>query len=210
MTGLVKAMFVSLTEVPAGYHHEYNEWHALDHMPEQYRVEEMVGSHRWVISPDLRPFVSTTNDGFGRAQYFHYYLFTSPLDRAMTEFSALKWELEGLGRFYFHRVGHLNAALRVVGTYAARTAGIDPRVVPFRPATGCLIDVTAPDDGIGQDDLDDLRRWYDHVHIPQVLEQPGFAGCWSFELRDPSALDGVLPADTTVRVYWLDDDPLKV
>lgn len=210
MTGLVKAAFFSFTEVPAGHHREYNEWHALDHMPEQYRIEEIVGTHRWVLTPDLRPFVSTAHDDLARSQYFHFYLFTGSLERALPEFGALKVELESKGRFYFHRVGHFNAALRVVGMYGARRALVDARVMPFRPARGCIVEISAVPEGTDQGALDDVRRWYDQVHIPSLVDRPGVAGCWSFEPAAPPVVAGSVPPNITVRLYWLDDDPLVV
>ena len=35
----VKVGFFSFTEVLDGRHREYNEWHLLDHMPEQFKLE---------------------------------------------------------------------------------------------------------------------------------------------------------------------------
>jgi hypothetical protein len=207
MSARVTTLFMSLTEVPSGRHREYDEWHALDHMPEQRRVEELVGSHRWVIPTELECFLRTSRQELARATHLHYYLFTDSFDRAMPEFSSLKTELEGLGRFYRYRIGHLNAPFRVVGRYSSAAALVDPSVVPYRPATGCILDVSAPADDVDEERRDELCRWYDRTHIPAVLGLPGVAGCWSFEARDPDRTGGALPPRVTVRLYWLDGDP---
>ena len=47
--------FFSFTEItdPAE-HHSYNEWHQLDHMPEQYPLDGIAYGQRWVSTPACR------------------------------------------------------------------------------------------------------------------------------------------------------------
>ena len=51
----VKVGFFSFTEItdPAE-HRSYNEWHQLDHMPEQYPLAGMAFGQRWVSTPACR------------------------------------------------------------------------------------------------------------------------------------------------------------
>ena len=50
-----KIGFFSFTEItdPAE-HHSYNEWHMLDHMPEQYPIPGIAYGQRWVSTPACR------------------------------------------------------------------------------------------------------------------------------------------------------------
>jgi len=74
---------------------------------------------------------------------------------------------------------------------------LDADAVPYRPNRGVF--VTAQDQAAGASDaaLDEARQWYDEVHIPDLLNLRGVAGCWWFEDSD----------GRTIRVYWLDEDP---
>ena len=51
----VRIGFFSFTEItdPAE-HRSYNEWHQLDHMPEQFPLPGVVFGQRWVSTPACR------------------------------------------------------------------------------------------------------------------------------------------------------------
>jgi hypothetical protein len=51
----VKVGFFSFTEITdPSEHRSYNEWHQLDHMPEQYPLPGMAFGQRWVSTPACR------------------------------------------------------------------------------------------------------------------------------------------------------------
>ena len=51
----VKVGFFSFTEITdPTEHHSYNEWHMLDHMPEQYPLDGIAYGQRWVSTPACR------------------------------------------------------------------------------------------------------------------------------------------------------------
>ena len=52
-TPKVVAGFFSFTEVEAGAHRSYNEWHLFDHLPEQFVLPGIAGGWRWVRTPAL-------------------------------------------------------------------------------------------------------------------------------------------------------------
>src|SRR5271163_2686196 len=53
--GKVVAGFFSFTEITdPGSHRSYNEWHQLDHLPEQYPIAGVVSGQRWVLTPGCR------------------------------------------------------------------------------------------------------------------------------------------------------------
>ena len=47
--GLSLRVFTEIT--PGGDHRAYNEWHQLDHMPEQFPIPGVAHGQRWVCSP---------------------------------------------------------------------------------------------------------------------------------------------------------------
>ena len=51
-TDKFKIGFFSFTEITdPNEHHSYNEWHMLDHMPEQYPIAGIAYGQRWVSTP---------------------------------------------------------------------------------------------------------------------------------------------------------------
>lgn len=202
-------MFLSFTEVPEGRRRAYDEWHALDHMPEQHLIEGVAGSSRFVVPSDLSSTVAATDEGLARAQHFHYYLLSGDLDPVLRDLGLVKRRLDGLGRWFFQRHGHLNAPFAVVKRYAAPRVLVDPAVVPFRPATGCVVQLAVPAPDVDEEVLFQLRRWYDQVHIPAVLERPGVAGCWTLQIV-PDRAPSPDRQQLTARIYWLDGDPAVV
>ena len=53
MTREASAAFVSFTEALDGQHEEFERWHALDLMPEQFGIEGIVAAQRWSADPQL-------------------------------------------------------------------------------------------------------------------------------------------------------------
>ena len=53
MPNKVKVGFFSFTEVLDGRHREYNQWHGLDHMPENFKLDGLQWGQRWVATPEL-------------------------------------------------------------------------------------------------------------------------------------------------------------
>jgi hypothetical protein len=206
----VRAAFVSFTEVPADQHVAFNEWHFYDHMPEQFRVDGLAWGQRWVATPDLTSLMSGTDPTLRVAQYFHVYLLTRPLRRAMREMGTLAATLTALGRWFPHRRGVLNAPFRLVKPYAAPSALIDASVVPYRPNHGVLVamyDLPGGEAGAA------ARRWLDETYAPTVVGVEGVVGCWFFEALQAHEVDPGFPVGRPGRALlltWLSDEPTDV
>lgn len=174
--------FVSFTEIGAGHHRSYNEWHLFDHMPEQYRLDGVVYGQRWVLTPPLRANAYATPP-LDRVHYVTLYLLAEPIDATLLAFQALARELRDAGRFHEHRIAHLSGAVRIESAQASSHALVEADVVPFRPHRGV------------------------HVRVggtPVDVAQPGVAGTWSF-VGDEHASPELL--GQTVSWAWLDGDP---
>jgi len=193
----VKVGFFSFTEILDGRHREYNEWHLFDHMPEQFKLEGLHWGQRWVATPELIDRRLFAGDELAKNQYVTLYLITDPVQKALDDFYALGRELHAKGRWFDARKSHLSGPFTLVKTYAAPTMPVDADAIPYRPNRGVFITAQANADGATDVALDGAQRWYDEVHIPELLTVRGAAGCWWFEDSD----------GRTIRAYWLDEDP---
>jgi hypothetical protein len=192
----VKVGFFSFTEVLDGRHREYNEWHLLDHLPENLKLEGLQWGQRWVATPDLIERRLFVRDELAATQYMTLYLFTEPVQQALAEFQSLGRKLDSLGRFFKARRSHLSGPFRLVKAYAAPRVLVDAEAIPYRPNGGLFVTAQDQAEGATESALDEARQWYDQVHIPELLGVHGVAGCWWFE-----------SGGRTIRVYWLDEDP---
>jgi hypothetical protein len=199
----VKAGFFSFTEVLDGRHREYNEWHLLDHMPENFKLEGLQWGQRWVATPELIERRFFAKGELAASQYLTLYIITDPLNQALDEFQALGRTLDSLGRFFKLRRSHLSGPFKFVKAYAAPRVLVDADVIPYRPNRGLFVTVEDHAEDATHAALDEARQWYDRVHIPDLLSVRGVAGCWWFE-----AMGDANPPGRTVRAYWLDDDPV--
>ncbi len=82
-----KIGFFSFTEItdPAE-HHSYNEWHMLDHMPEQYPIPGIVYGQRWVSTPACRAARAVSGEQLDPVHYLTCYLMTEPVEETLKEF----------------------------------------------------------------------------------------------------------------------------
>lgn len=203
MPNKVKTGFLSFTEILEGRHREYNEWHLFDHMPENFKLDGLQWGQRWVATPELAHRRLVASGDLASCHYLTMYLITDPVDRALEEFQALGRTLDSLGRFFKARRSHLSGPFKLVKAYASPRVAIDAEVVPYRPNRGLFVTVQDRAEGATYHEMDEARRWYDRVHIPDLLTVRGVAGCWWFE-----AEGGENPRGRTVRAYWLDEDPI--
>jgi hypothetical protein len=196
----VAAAFFSFTEVTrADEHRAYNEWHQLDHLPEQYTLPGIVWGERWVSTPDCRAARAASGPLLDPVHYLTTYLVAPPLDVSLEAFARFGQELRELGRFHEHRRPHLTGAHDIVATAAAPRVLVSAASVPFRPNRGVHVRVEA-----GTDDV----AIADRVH--ELIEVPGVAGAWAFRRR-PAPRDERFPEPPdVVTVAWLDGPPLAV
>jgi hypothetical protein len=194
----VKIGFFSFTEItdPAE-HHSYNEWHQLDHMPEQYPLAGLAFGQRWVSTPACRSARAVDGPLLAPLHYVTLYLMTEPVQETLDAFLALGGELRALGRFHEHRRALLSGPFDVAAIAAAPGALISAEAVPYRPNRGAYIVV---EEAPGADD----------GALPAaMLETPGVAGVWSFRAGHGYA-GRWRPGDHRITVGFLDEDPLTV
>ena len=188
--------FFSFTEITdPREHRSYNEWHQLDHMPEQYPLDGIAYGQRWVSTPACRAARAVSEPPLDSIHYMTLYLMTEPVDRTLREFMQLGRDLHAVGRFHLHRRAQLSGPFPLRDAAVAPSVLISAEAVPYRPNLGVYVEVEELPDG---DDAagEALIRG---VHLPALCALPGVAGAWSF-------------ADERrrVTVTWLEAPPLDM
>jgi hypothetical protein len=204
----VKVGFFSFTEITDPREHRaYNEWHQLDHMPEQYPLDGVTFGQRWVRTPACRDAAVVRDAPFDAVHYLTLYLMTDPVTRTLREFFDLGGQLRALGRFHRHRRSHFSGPLQVLESAAAPRVLISANAVPYRPNRGAYVVVEEPTD---RTRLDDYTQWLHREHHPALLDVAGVAGVWTFATSSAFRDQPWDTGDRRITVMWLDDDPLAV
>lgn len=194
----VRIGFFSFTEITDPTEHRvYNEWHQLDHLPEQYPLPGVAYGQRWVSTPACRDARLVDEDPLRVVHYMTLYLMTEPVDRTLEQFMELGQRLRDLGRFHQHRRSHLSGPLDVVAIRAAARVQISGSAVPFRPNLGVYVIVEEP---AGRDETGAV----------ELCQVPGVAGAWSFSADERHAEHAWRPGDRRITVCYLDAPPLEV
>jgi hypothetical protein len=204
----VKVGFFSFTEItdPAE-HRAYNEWHQLDHMPEQYPLPGVAFGQRWVRSPACRDASAVASAPFDGVHYMTLYLMTEPVDATLREFFDLGGRLRALGRFHRYRRSHFSGPLCVLEGAAAPRVLVSADAVPYRPNRGVYVVVEEP---VDRARLDEHTRWLHETHHPSLLAVEGVAGLWTFTTSNQFRDHPWDTGDRRVTVVWLDGDPVAV
>jgi len=192
----VRLGFFSFTEITdPGEHQSYNEWHQLDHMPEQFPLEGVAYGQRWVSTPACRVARAVSEPPLDSIHYMTLYLMTDPVERTLREFMQLGRDLHAVGRFHMHRRARLSGPFPLVGESVAPRVLISAAAVPYRPNLGVYVEVEEVADDEDPADAERIRT----AHLSALCARPGVAGAWSF-------------ADEQRRIVvaWLDAPPLEL
>ena len=178
MSDKVAVGFFSFTEVtdPAE-HHAYNEWHQLDHMPEQFPLPGIVYGQRWVSTPACRAARAASGPLLDPIHYVTLYLMAEPIDATLRDFYSLGKYLHEVDRFHLHRKAHLSGPFAVETTAAAPRVLVSAAAVPYRPHRGVYVTVG------------------DTRDVATLCATDGVAGAWAFA-----------DADRRITVAWIDGD----
>lgn len=216
------AAFVSLAALDDPARHvEYNEWHQLDHLPENLSLPGVLHGQRFVRTPADAAASLRSEDPFGSAQYATLYWFRSPAAAAVAEWSELAetsfqwgrrpdvgWTRRPFMRFLRPSVGLTRPGLEVTS-----------EVLPLRPCTGAYLVISAVSaDPADRPALQERYRWARAAGLPALVERPGVAGGWILsDAHDELASDSwsgreeqsaAQPVDYRAQVLFLDGDPL--
>ena len=203
----IRIGFFSFVEVTDPAEHKaYNEWHQLDHLPEQFQIPGIAFGQRFVASPRGREARVVAEPEVAPAHYVAVYLMGDPPTPTLDEFLELGDRLRNLGRFHQHRHSHLSGAWQALEGWAAPRVLVGADVVPWRPGTGIYTIVEEP---VGDTEaVDDFVRSEHLTGVPRLLEVPGVAGVWTFSTSALYRNPRWTPGRTRITVCWLDGDPV--
>ena len=195
----VRIGFFSFTEITdPGAHRAYNEWHQLDHQPEQYTIPGVAYGERWVATPACRAARAVVDERLAPAHYVTIYLMGPPLQETLEAFGALAKSLWAAGRFFEPRRALLSGPLEITGRAVAARALVSADVVPVRPNRGVYVVVEASTGPPAAGALDALAAL------------PGVAGAWAFDATSAFSALGFDAGAHRITVAWLDEPPLSV
>ena len=193
----IRLGFFSFTEITdPGEHHSYNEWHQLDHMPEQMPLDGIVYGQRWVRSPACVAATARAEPPFDLVHYLTMYLMADPINATLDSFFALGRDLARKNRFFQARTSHFAHPLKVTATKASPRILVSDEAIPYRPHRGIYVIV----EGSGYDPQSNEaeRAWFEHTADTAGIWE--FATSTEFEGRRPTS------SGYTVTVIWIDGD----
>jgi hypothetical protein len=178
--------FFSFTEVtdPTA-HRAYNEWHRLDHLPEQYSLDGLLLGQRWVCTPACRRARVAVSPLLEPCHYMTLYLMRGP--DVLPGFFDLAHRLRRADRFFAERRAHLSGPFEVQDRWVAPRVKVSAAVIPHRPAPGIYVVVGPAVDGTA------------------LVAHEGVAGAWAFTDTDTDATPEADPR-RTITVAFIDGD----
>lgn len=208
VAALLSVARIGAPDDPAEHGH-YGYWHRNDHLAEVWSRPGVAVAQRTVAPPAYLRARPPDDGELAGAQYFTYYLLTDPLDTILEMFAGGSRELREAGRMRSLASPSSGGIYRLVGAYASPRTVVSPNAVPFLPHRGVYVSVIDSPEGA---DRDGLRRYYDEVHIPDLLSVKHVTGCYWFESWPDAPVTGVAlpPANRSVRILFLDGDPLEM
>lgn len=207
----LKSGFFAFAEVddPQG-HVEFNWYHSSDHIPENLALDGVVLGTRWAAPKSYMEARLKVHPTFAGSQYLIHYLMTEPLDEAYRQFADLGKRTRSLGRYYPARTIHAPGHFVFLKAFVSQRLPISPEAIPFRPHQGVFVVIK---DVVDPEKMQELAQWHDRIHVPDVLNVQGVAGCCWYESSGPllsAGSEAEFPNPRWVFVYYLDDDPLKM
>ena len=215
--------FTSVTD--AADHRAYNEWHQLDHRPENLALDSVRYGERWVRTPECAA-ASTADHRLAPTHYVNLYWFRPPIPDAVVEWQGLAEQAFQWGRRQDIALctRPLMGFFDVVKGYVRAEVLVSIEALPFRPTRGVIVEVVqlSQPHSIG---VEAFYRWVDTVAMPAVLRVDGVAGAYTFasvtstidagfaasdDARTFEPTDAAQAGSLRVTVTYCDDDALVV
>ena len=210
-----RAFFSVMGVTDRARHREYNEYHQLDHRPENLALPGVAWGDRWVRSPDCAATSAGSDRSFDDSQYMAMYFLKPPLEESTRAWRQLGEHAYQMGRRpdMAWRKNHFQSFLFPVKGYTAPRVLVSPEALPFRPVKGVHFTLSHFIEKGAE--THDAFAWYDRVRIPDLLSCRGVSGAWTFVGEDVfshtlSAPRETAPPATRITLLYLDEDPLEV
>jgi hypothetical protein len=201
--GVTAGIFSMSARSPTGDDAHYIEWHLLDHLPEQYRIEGIRHGARWVSTPECREARALKGGALDAVDHVVNYLLARPLRRALDQAYELMVALDDAGRMPEIRPPRVQAGVyALTGKVAAPRAVAGADVMPWRPARAVYLVVEEILNQTGDDPT---------AELDSLVSLRGVAGVWRYAGgvtdRTPERVGS--PSATRITVCYLDADPIE-
>lgn len=208
--------FVRLTDQDR--YREYNEWHQLDHRPENLLLPGVAWGDRWARTADCAELTIAPAAEYADLNFVAMYWFRDPAEQSVAEWSELAER-----SFQWGRRPELSYVERpFLGFFSPVKGYVAPRVVvsaealPYRPNRGIRVTLSRLKDPYGVD-AERAYWWQDTVRMPELLTIPGVAGGWTFSFLSTQRHATVLgeggadfqPGSLRMTLLYLDGDPIQ-
>ena len=199
-------------------HRVYNEWHQLDHRPENLALPGVAWGDRWALNDACREHAVIGDEQYAGVDYTAMYWFRPPVKE-----SVRAWDELGEASFQWGRgplipgvTRRLLGFFKPVKGYVSPHALVDAEVLPFRPNRGLHLTLSRFAESHSIETHEQLT-WYDRVRLPDLMQVDGVAGAWTFSFSHhqqhstlplgSEATDA--PGSLRIRLLYLDQDVIE-
>ena len=190
-----RAAFVGLIQVdPPAQVADYENWHACDHLPENWALPTVVYANRWVAAPSLLPARFSAEPVLEGPQFLIAYFFREPVEEAIDAFNALGARLTDAGRGFPHRRVVFGRYFDVTSAQTVAGEVVSAAALPHCRHAGALL---ALDKGPAHGE-------------PALLGARGVMGCYQFESRSGPTHDALAASELRAELYFCREEPARV
>jgi hypothetical protein len=200
------AFFSFTAVVDASSHRAYNEWHQLDHRPENLALPGVAWGERWVRTPTCAA-ASTVDPRLSPTHYVNVYFFRPPVAASVAEWHALAERSFQWGRRQDVTLctRPLMGFFDVVKGYVRPDAMISVEALPFRPTRGVVVRVIEHAEPHAPT-VERLHHADDQRLVPGMLATDGVAGVYVFSSVS-TTIDESFVAAAGARTFRAGDAP---
>ena len=163
-------------------HRAVNQWHQLDHRPENLALDGVAWGERWVLPPAAAD-QAVAGSEFADFHYANLYWLDEPHRESIETWAEFAEQSFREGRR--PDVPLVDRAymdfFRLVGTAASPGIRMNPRSLVFRPGTGVLMTATSYPDDLDRTALHAAYGWELEVLLPALARVPGVATAWCLQ-----------------------------
>lgn len=203
--------FVVLQDASTEDHRRYNEWHQLDHRPENLALPGVAWGDRWARTKAH----SASIPEYDAVDYVAMYWFREPTHEAVASWNRLAADSFQWGRGPLLPGVHrpLLGFFHPVKGYVAQSALVSPDVLPYRPNRGVHVTLSRFIDPFGYG-THNHHAWEDRTLIPAICDIDGVAGAWTFTFSHHEQDDTLpehsqktdAPGSMRMRLTYIDGD----
>ena len=174
-------ILLAMLDSPPELTEEFNRWYDLDHLAEHVSKPDVVSARRYVAPRDLHGLGTVTGDLVAtHTPYLTVYAHgTSDFDSEATWAGWLEKDRGIIKQGRFFRVGGspLTASWRFEGAWARAGCHVSEEAIPYLAHRGVIVAIGRPPTPAQRADA---LRWWDDVHLPDLLAVEGVLAALRF------------------------------